>query len=238
MKLSIIIPAYNEEKTVEKIIEKVASIDLSPMDKEIVIINDASTDGTLSKIEQIKKKFKDLRIYSHTKNQGKGAAIRTGLQNATGDYIVIQDADLEYDPKYLVILTRPIIEKKVQVVYGTRLKRLPHPKGEERRFRFLLHFFGNRFLSLITSIMYGQWITDMETCYKIFPKKALQRIKLTGNGFDFEPEITAKLIKQGYKILELPITTNPRGYEEGKKLRTIPEGIKALLTLLKYRIID
>ncbi|CAN5172270.1 glycosyltransferase family 2 protein [soil metagenome] len=238
MKLSIVIPVFNEEKTIEILIKKVAAIDLSPMDKELIVVNDASRDKTSEKLLQLKKEIKDLQIFTHTANEGKGAAVRTGFEKATGEYIVIQDADLEYDPKQLVVLVKPIIQKKAEVVFGTRLKGLPHVHGEMSRSRFLLHYIGNRFLSLVTSLLYGQWITDMETCYKIFPKAALKKFTLSGNGFDFEPEITAKLVKVGYKIVELPIVTQPRGYNEGKKLQTIPDGIKALLTLFKYRFLD
>lgn len=235
MKLSIVIPVFNEERTVEKIIEQVSKVDLSPASSEIVVVNDHSTDSTAEILEKLKNKYKTLRVFSHETNKGKGAAVRTGMEKANGDYIVIQDADLEYDPKQLVSLTRPIIAKTSEVVFGTRLNKLPRVQGGMSKSRFLAHYFGNRFLSLITSTLYGQWITDMETCYKIFPREALKKFTLSGNGFDFEPEITAKLIKAGYKITELPIETTPRGYDEGKKLQTIPEGIRALRTLIVYR---
>ncbi len=237
-KLSIVIPVFNEEKTIEKIVDKVERVSLLPMTKEIVIVNDCSTDGTQKKLDVLKKRVKNLAMYEHKINQGKGAAVRTGMKNATGDFIVIQDADLEYDPIQLIDLVKPIIEKKAEVVFGTRLKKLPVKHGGMSRSRFLVHFFGNRFLSLVTSILYGQWITDMETCYKIFPREALKKFSLTSNGFAFEPEITVKLIKHGYKIQELPIETTPRGYTEGKKLKTIPEGITALATLIRYRFIN
>ncbi len=238
MKLSIIIPVFNEEKTVEQVIRKVSSVDISPSDKEIVIVNDYSSDNTGKILTSLEKKIPNLTVLTHQKNKGKGAAVRTGMGAATGDYFVIQDADLEYNPSDLKKLFRPIQEGKAEVVYGTRLKRLPHLRGEESRPRFLIHYLGNRFLSLITSILYLQWVTDMETCYKIFPKKFIQKTKIMGNGFNFEPEVTAKLIKAGYKIHEISIRTTPRGYEEGKKLQTIPEGIEALKTLIKYRFRD
>lgn len=238
MKLSIIIPVFNEEKTITDLIKKVAAVKFPNAEKEIVIINDCSTDGTAQKLQQLAKSVPDLTIITHSKNQGKGAAVRTGFAKATGDYIVIQDADLEYDPNQLPMLFKPIQEGIAAVVYGTRLKRLPHLHKEESRGRFLLHYLGNRFLSFITSALYLQWITDMETCYKIFPRAFLKKTTIYGNGFDFEPEITAKLIKHGYKIVEIPITTTPRGYEEGKKLQTFPEGFRALITLIKYRLSD
>jgi len=236
MKLSIIIPVFNEEKTIEQILKRVTDVVIPSVKKEIIVVDDCSTDNTKRKISFVQDKNKHLVVFHHDQNKGKGAAIQTGLTKATGDYILIQDADLEYNPQDLVRLSKPIKEGVTEVVYGTRLNRLPHFTKEERNFRFLLHYIGNRFLSFITSILYGQWITDMETCYKIFPRKALERFDITGNGFNFEPEITAKLIKSGYRILEVPISTNPRGYDEGKKLRTFSEGFIALWTLLRLRL--
>lgn len=235
MKLSIVIPVYNEDKTVAQVIKRVADVSISQVTKEIIVVNDASKDKTAEILISLAKKHKDLVVITHKQNKGKGGAVRTGFAKATGDYIVIQDADLEYDPIQLKSLVKPILEGKTQVVYGTRLKRLPHLHAEESKPRFLLHFFGNRFLSLITSILYLQWITDMETCYKIFPRKFLSKVTLHGNGFNFEPEITAKLLKAGYKIIELPIKTKPRGYKEGKKLNTWRDGISALYALVRHR---
>jgi len=235
MKLSVVVPVYNEEKTIEQIVEKVCSLKIQRVALEIIIVNDASTDRTKTLLQSLRKKYSQLIVINHDSNLGKGAAVRTGFKNTTGDYIVIQDADLEYEPQNFQFLLEPILEKKTQVVYGTRLKKIPKKNGSMSRVRFLLHFFGNRSLSLITSILYGQWITDMETCYKIFPRSFIKNIKLVGTGFEFEPEITAKLIKAGYKIFEIPITTNPRGANEGKKLNTVRDGILALMTLVKYR---
>ena len=235
MKLSIIIPVYNEEKTILHVISRLEKQAIPLVEKEIIVVNDGSTDATESKIKNLKFKIKNLKIFRHTKNLGKGAAVKTGIKNATGDYIIIQDADLEYNPKYLPILIKPIQEKKAEVVYGTRLKRMPNLRGEEKTLQFLTHYFGNRFLSLITSIFFGQWITDMETGYKLFPKEALNGIKLNAKGFELEPEITAKLMKKGYKILEIPIRVRPRGYDEGKKINTLKDGTKALWYLVKYR---
>lgn len=235
MKLSIIVPVYNEEKTVELLLEKLDKVTIRPATKEIIVVNDNSSDKTSEILQKVKLNNKNLKVLHHKRNLGKGAALRTGLEHATGDYVVIQDADLEYDPQDLVKLFTPILNKEATVVYGTRLKRLPNLNKEERTARFVIHYFGNRFLSLVTSVLYGQWITDMETCYKIFPRSALRKFRLTGNGFDFEPEITAKLMRHGYKIMEIPITVIPRGYNEGKKLQTIPEGLRAFWTLVKYR---
>ncbi len=231
MKLSIIIPVFNEEKTVGKILKKVLDLKIANVEKEIIVVDDGSADKT----RQILKQIKNIKIILHDSNKGKGSAVKTGIKNATGDYIIIQDADLEYDPEQIRTLIQPILENQAEVVYGTRLNRLPNFSKEEKTFQFLLHYFGNRFLSLITSILYGQFVTDMETCYKLFPKKAVDRMKLNARGFEFEPEITAKLLKDGYKILEIPINTIPRGYDEGKKLNTFRDGTKALMTLFRYR---
>lgn len=233
MKLSIIIPVYNEEKTILQIVEKVRNVNF-PVKTEIIIVDDGSKDSTRDKLKNIK----DAKIILHQKNQGKGAAVKTGIKNSTGDYIIIQDADLEYNPNQIKDLLVPILNKKAKVVYGTRIKRMPNLKGEERNIQFLIHYFGNRLLSLITSVLYWQWITDMETCYKLFPKNALSGVRLNAKGFEFEPEITAKLLKKGFKIFEVTISANPRGYDEGKKINTVKDGFKALLYLFKYRFTD
>src|SRR3989304_8031649 len=200
MKLSIIIPVFNEEKNIAEILGKVSKLKIPGVKKEVVVIGDGSTDRTWSKIGNWKLEIRNSKVLKHAKNLGKGAAVRTGIENATGDYIVIQDADLEYDVNDIPRLVSEIKNKK-DVVYGTRLNRLPHFNDEEKRLQFLIHYLGNRFLSLLTSILYGQWITDMETCYKLFPRKAVENMKLNARGFEFEPEITAKLLKKGYKIL-------------------------------------
>lgn len=231
MKLSIVIPVFNEEKTISEILKRVIEVKIPHVEKQIIVVNDGSTDATLSEI-------RNFKIINHEKNMGKGAAVRTGIKDATGEYIIIQDADLEYNPKDIGKLVKPVLDGISRVVYGTRLKRLPSFSKDERTPRFLLHYIGNKFLSLLTSILYGQWITDMETCYKLFPKKAVEKMKLNARGFEFEPEITAKLLKNGYKIYEVPISTKPRGYNEGKKLNTFKDGAIALWTLFKYRFSD
>ena len=240
MKLSIIIPVFNEEKTILEVLDRVNSVEILGVKKEIIVINDGSTDATASVMSNVIPTLSgsNIKIVHHRTNRGKGAAVRTGIENTTGDYIVIQDADLEYDPKYISVLLKPILQRKAMVVYGTRLKRLPNFSRDERTLRFFLHYLGNRFLSALTSILYGQWITDMETCYKVFPKKVVDGIELKSRSFDFEPEITAKILKRGIKIVEIPISTKPRGYKEGKKLRTLRDGSVALWTLLKYRFVD
>lgn len=240
MKLSIIIPVFNEQNTISEIIKKVAAVEIPKVEKQIIVVNDGSTDATASEIKNTIRQLADqnFRYIEHQKNQGKGSAVKTGIRNSAGDYIIIQDADLEYNPKDIKKLVKPALEDASEVVYGTRLKRLPSFSKEERTPQFLLHYIGNKFLSLLTSILYGQWITDMETCYKLFPKQAVENMKLNARGFEFEPEVTAKFLKRGYKVLEVPITTEPRGYDEGKKLNTFKDGILALFTLLKCRFID
>lgn len=244
-KLSVIIPVYNEEKTVGKLLKKLFSAKL-PVEKiEYIIVDDGSIDASVAVISKILSSHSGKRsasrmtfLIKHKRNMGKGAAVKTALQKAKGDYVIIQDADLEYDPKDIAKLLKPIHNGEAQVVYGTRLKRLPNFKRDERTPRFLLQYVGNKFLSLTTSVLYGYWITDMECCYKLFPRVALKNIELRARSFDFEPEITAKLLKLKYKIVEIPISTNPRGYEEGKKLRPLRDGTQALLTLLKYRFVE
>lgn len=235
MKLSIIIPVYNEKQTIEEILRRLMVVKMMKVEKEIIVVDDKSTDGTREILYKIKKKHPRFKIIFRSINGGKGVAVRTGLEKATGDYIIIQDADLEYNPRDIPRLLKLVLERKAKVVYGSRLKRWPNLRKDERTPRFLFHYFGNRFLSLITSLFYGQWLTDMETCYKLFPKKAVKGIQLKARSFDFEPEITSKLLKKGYRILEVSIMTEPRGYEEGKKLKTLREGSLALWTLIKYR---
>ncbi len=241
MKVSIIVPVYNEKNTIVKTLKFLDELKLSEVGKEIIVVDDGSTDGTSEEILKFKKTKKNISNYKfikHDKNEGKGSAVKTGVNRADGDYIIIQDADLEYNPKFIPILIEPILKRHAEIVYGTRLRRLPNFTKEESKPLFLLHYFGNRFLSFVTSILYGNWITDMETGYKIFPKKALMNINLRARGFEIEPELTAKLLKAGYTIKEVSITTQPRGYESGKKLNTIQDGLKSFWTLIKYRLAD
>lgn len=235
MKLSIIIPVYNEARTILEILKRVDEALIPNFAKEIIVVDDHSTDGTKEKIKN-SKYLKKIKFVEHAKNEGKGSAVRSGIAKSTGEYVIIQDADLEYNPKDIGKLAAKISNNEKVAVYGTRLNRMPDLRRDERTFQFLIHYFGNRFLSLLTSVLYGQWITDMETCYKLFPRKALCNIIINARGFEFEPEITAKLLKKGYKIIEVRISTNPRGYEQGKKLNTIRDGFKALLTLLRYSL--
>lgn len=228
MKLSIIVPVYNEEKTIKEIISRVRAVPLN-IDKEIIIIDDFSKDKTREILSKIRDR--DIKIIYHENNKGKGSAIRTGLQHITGDIIIIQDADLEYNPEEYPKLIQPILGGKTKVVYGSRYK------GKITGPNLLSHLYGNKILTFITKILYLQDISDMETCYKVFKKEVLKDIKLKAKRFDFEPEITAKIIKKGYKIYEVPITYRSRLFDEGKKI-TWRDGIKALYYLIKYRFTD
>jgi len=231
MKLSVIIPVFNEVKTISEIINKVKKVNLKNIKKEIIVVDDFSTDGTkeiLSKLDG-----KGIKTLFHQKNRGKGAAIRTALKHVTGDIILIQDADLEYDPEEYEKLLKPIIENRTKVVYGSRLEAIR--KNLKKMYK--IHYFGNVFLTLMTNIVYGEKITDMETGYKVFRKEVIKDMKLRAKRFDFEPEITAKIIKRGYKIIEVPINFYGRKFKEGKKI-TWKDGIKALYYLIKYRFTD
>ena len=223
MKVSIIIPAFNEEKTISKIIKLVKESNTINFKKEIIVVDDGSTDKTREKI----KKIKGIKKIFHDKNKGKGSAILTGINYATGELILIQDADLEYPPENYERLLKPFSNDKIQVVYGTRFKgKMPK--------KIILHTFGNLVLSIATTVIFFKWISDMETGYKVFRKKVIQNLDLKAKGFDFEPEVTGKLLKKNLNIVEIPIIFNPRSFEEGKKI-TWKDGIKALKTLIKVR---
>lgn len=233
MKLSVIIPLYNEEATVSEILKRVKSADLPKQwKKEIIVIDDKSTDS--SKLRVQKLKIKDLRLYSHKTNLGKGAAIRTGFKKSTGEVVVIQDADLEYDPRYFQKLLKVIVSKKSQVVYGTRLKKYPLVLWGKNKTPIPAHWLGNKLLTLVTNVLYGSNLSDMETCYKMMTRNVLKSLRLTADKFDIEPEITAKILKQGFKIIEVPIKVKPRTRLEGKKIHWT-DGFSAIWTLVKYR---
>jgi len=225
VKVSIIIPVYNEAATIRAVLERVRT---SPIDKEIVVVDDGSTDGSRQILQQ--ETAADTRVFLHAANRGKGAAIRTGLQHALGDYVLIQDADLEYDPGEYVTLLRPILQGKATVVYGSRFL------GEHKAMLFW-HSVGNRMLTLITNVLYDTTLTDMETCYKLIPTDLIRTIHLRANRFDFEPEITAKILRTGHRIYEVPISYAGRELTEGKKI-SWRDGFPALLALIKYRFVD
>lgn len=239
MKLSIIIPVYNEEKTLLKLLKKVESVELpyfreKKIEKEIILVDDCSKDKSREILKKIEKKHK---VLYHKKNMGKGTALRTGLKHITGDIILIQDADLEYNPEDYPKLIKPLLEGKTKVVYGSRFK---SKKGhlKKRNLTYMLHCVGNWGLTLITSILFFTKLTDMETCYKVFTKEVLNKIgKLRAKRFDFEPEITAKILKKGFKIKEVPIDYYSRDFSEGKKI-TWRDGVKAAWFIIKYRFVD
>lgn len=237
MKVTIIIPAYNEEKTIGEILKKVEEVNLNGTDREIIIVDDGSKDKTLEIAREFARGKKGIVVIEHKKNRGKGAAVTTGIKNATGGIIIIQDADLEYNPQDIPKLIDPIVKKKFKVVYGTRLRNAPVFFGKNKT-PLILHYFGNKFLSLITSVLYGARVTDMETCYKAFDKNVLQGVRIRSRSFNFEPEITSKILKKRIKIYEIDIKTKPRGWNEGKKLHTVRDGSIAFWTLIKYRFTD
>ncbi|MFH1612778.1 MAG: glycosyltransferase family 2 protein [bacterium] len=227
MKLSIIIPVYNEESTIKEVLEKIETLSL-PIEKEIIVVNDGSTDKTFSILEQMKKTNKEISVvYNSLINIGKGAAVRIGFQHVKGDIILIQDADLELDPNEIKHLIEPILQNKTKVVYGSRYL------TKNKKITFL-NYVANKFLSLLTNFLYKSKISDMETAYKVFKKEVLSDIKLKSLKFDFEPEITAKILKKGYKIMEIPIGYNPRSSYEGKKIGW-KDGVMAIYTLLKIK---
>ena len=234
MKLSVIIPVFNEEKTIEKIISMVLA-ERTP--KEIIIVDDGSTDGTLKKVQSAILRLRsgqESKIFKQPKNMGKGAAVRRGIENATGDVLVIQDADLEYDPADYRRLLETIVAGETEVVFGSRLKDLKFRISGKSKTPLPLHYLTNRFLSFLTNVFYGSHLTDMETCYKMMTKKVYKNLDLVSNGFEIEPEITAKVLKKGFKILEIPIRTRPRTYKEGKKIKA-KDAVWAVFTLARYR---
>lgn len=225
MKLTVIIPVYNERQTIEEILMRVKK---TPLEKEIIIVDDGSTDGTREWLESLKND--EIKVILQPKNRGKGAAVRRGIQEASGEVTIIQDADLEYDPADYPLLLDPMIRFAADAVYGSRFL------GPHRVFLFW-HYLGNKFLTTITNILYDTMLSDMETCYKAVRTDILKGLKLKSDTFDIEPEITAKLFKKKLKIFEVPISYSGRGYEEGKKITAI-DGFRALWALLKFRFFD
>jgi glycosyltransferase involved in cell wall biosynthesis len=226
-KITILIPIFNEVDTLLKILEKVENATFCNLEKEIILIDDCSYDGT-------KELYANLpyKVLYHDVNQGKGAALRTGLKEATGDIIIIQDADLEYDPIDYEDLIQLILDDKADVAYGTRLN-----GGKPSRAFMFHHLLGNKLLTFLTNILYNTTLTDMETCYKAFKADFIKNVNIKSNRFDFEPEITAKVLKKGARLYELPISYYGREYADGKKI-TWKDGFHAIWALIKFRFTD
>jgi glycosyltransferase involved in cell wall biosynthesis len=225
--LSVVIPAYNEIKTLEEIVSRVEAV---PVRTEIIVVDDCSSDGTRDLIEKLAN---DGRVVArmHEKNQGKGAALRTGIQAATGDFVVVQDADLEYDPSEYPKLLQPLVDGKADVVFGSRFS-----GGESHRVLYFWHSLGNQFLTLASNAFTDLNLTDMETCYKIFRREVIQSIPIEENRFGFEPEITAKVAKAGCRVFEVGISYSGRTYAEGKKIGW-KDGVRAMWCILKYNVL-
>ena len=227
MKLSIVIPVYNEKNTIREIIRRVQE---TPFEKEIIIIDDYSTDGTREILKSLSND-KEIKVLFHEKNKGKGAALRTGFREVSGDIVIIQDADLEYNPAEYEGLIAPIVEGKADVVYGSRFLGGPH------RVLFFWHYVGNKVLTTISNILTNLNLTDMETCYKAFRADILKEIEFKSNRFTFEPEFTVKVAKKKYRIYETPISYTGRDYSEGKKIGW-KDGVTAIVALIWYRFFD
>lgn len=227
MKLSIIIPVFNEKNTIAQLLEKVERVDLNQLsfDKQIIVVDDCSADGTREVLDKMADRYK---IIYHARNQGKGMAIRTGLQYAEGDYIIIQDADLEYDPEDYKTILKCALENKADIVYGSRI--LSH----KNKFSYSSYYYGGILLNWLTNFICGIKITDESTCYKFFRADVLKSFNLECQRFEFCPEVTAKAAKRKIKIYEVPISYYPRSHEEGKKIKW-KDGLQALWTLVKYR---
>ncbi len=228
MKISVVIPVYNEVDTIEEILSRVSQV---PIEKEIVVIDDCSVDGTRERLKKIVEVKGNLRAIYHNRNKGKGAALRTGFESVTGDIVIIQDADLEYDPSEYPKLLEPISDGRADVVYGSRFIGGPH------RVLFFWHYVGNKLLTLLSNALTNLNLTDMETCYKVFNRQVLNDVNLKSNRFGFEPEFTAKVAKKRFRIYEVPISYSGRTYSEGKKI-TWKDGIVALFLIFWYRFFD
>ncbi len=226
-KITILIPVYNEYNTLNKILAKIENIDFYGLNKEIILIDDCSTDGT-------KELYKDLnyKVLYHERNLGKGAALRDGFKEATGDIVTIQDADLEYNPEDLLPLVKVVMDNEADVAYGSRFMNIDMSKDY-----MLTHLLGNKALTIITNILYGANLTDMETCYKVFKSEYVKNLNIKSNRFDFEPEITAKVLKQGARLKEVPISYNARSFDEGKKI-SWKDGFAAIFALIKFRFMN
>jgi glycosyltransferase involved in cell wall biosynthesis len=231
MKLSIVIPVYNEAATISEIVSLVRSVEVG-MEKEILLVDDCSRDGTLDVLKALCAEHADLKVLFHEQNQGKGAALRTGFAAATGDIVLIQDADLEYDPQEYPRLLQPILQGHADVVYGSRFL-----GGGAHRVVYYWHYLGNRLLTTLSNMTTNLNLTDMEVCYKVFKREVIQRLSLKENRFGFEVEITAKIARQKLKIYEVPISYYGRDYAEGKKIGW-KDGFSAFRCIVKYAFTD
>jgi glycosyltransferase involved in cell wall biosynthesis len=228
-KLSVVVPVFNERNTLVEVLRRMRAVELPDgIEREIIVVDDGSNDGTRDVLRQLGDST--VRIVLHDKNQGKGAALRTGFAHATGDFVLVQDADLEYDPEDWPKLLNPVIRGRARVVYGSRFT-------GERRNMLLLHWIGNRFLSMTTNVLYNTTLSDMETCYKLIERGLIEDMHLQSNRFDIEAEISAKILKRGVRIYEVPISYSGREFDEGKKI-TWRDGFSALYTLIKFRFRD
>ncbi len=232
MKLSIVIPAYNEEATIEAIVRRVQAVDLGPVEKEIIVVNDGSKDGT----EKVLKGLAAVRHVSHERNAGKGAALTTGFQSATGDIVLIQDADLEYDPDDYPAVIRPIVEGRSDVVMGSRFILYKPKFFGTRRSPYISHYIGNMLITSSTNLLYGQRITDYVGCYKAFRRTVVAATPVRARGFEFDNELICKLMRKGTRIVEVPIRYTPRTYESGKKI-TWRHGAVMFWTIVKWRFL-
>lgn len=255
MKLSVLIPCYNEIDTIREIVDMVLAVDITlqlrdgpfappghkdgpqrgklfdlPVEKELIIVDDGSRDGTREILPELAN-LPGVFVYYHAANQGKGAAVRTAIEKSTGEVLIVQDADLEYDPREYPQLIQPIAEGRSKVVYGSRFL------GGPRKAMFFTHMLGNKMLTLFTNVLFDTILSDMETCYKVFTREVALQLRLKSPGWGFDPEITAKILKRGYRIYEVPISYNGREYNEGKKI-SWRDGLTVMWTLLKYRLTE
>jgi glycosyltransferase involved in cell wall biosynthesis len=250
VKLSVLIPCYNEIETIREIVERVRAVDIRlrvrdrkfgavpgpdgmvalTVETEVIIVDDGSCDGTRDVLPELAA-LPGVQVFYHAQNMGKGAAVRTAIEKATGDIMLVQDADLEYDPREYSSLLQPIVEGRSQVVYGSRFL------GGPRKAMFFSHMLGNKVLTFFTNILFDTILSDMETCYKVFTRRVAEQLRLKSHGWGFDPEITAKILKRGYRIYEVPISYNGREYTEGKKI-SWRDGLTVMWTLLKYRLVE
>ncbi|MHC4212761.1 MAG: glycosyltransferase family 2 protein [Planctomycetota bacterium] len=232
-KLSIVIPVYNEQQTLDECVRRVLAVEL-PLSRELILVNDASTDNTGGVIEEVCREHHhaEIKVITHEQNQGKGAALRSGFAKATGDIVIIQDADLEYNPNDYDRLLKPILDGRADIVYGSRFVGC-----EEKRVLFYWHSVGNKFLTTLSNMCTNLNLTDMETCYKVFRRKVVDKLTIKSNRFGVEPEITAKVAKAGWRIYEVGISYSGRTYTEGKKI-TWKDGLRAILTIIRFRLFN